>query len=230
MKSKLIYICVLLILSIALIIKFYKINYYNNTKNKFDVQAQIIGLKVDHVVRFREGCRHGKILLLINIINRDTVKRKLSFSRITDHCNRNIDTSNTYWLVWKKRIPLVADHWSDTVVELLPGEEKRVYLRAMYNFFGLSLRDIEMIYSPWFQDTFKILYRNEGKEYIFKKSKNFRISLYLDDTLVNPNDSIRYNMSIPGPPIFESDTTIQNMYIKDEIYLKWRDIIWDMDW
>ena len=204
------------------------------TNNKNEKVHYIIGsvdaIKIDHVIEKREGCRFSKVLILIEVENIDSIRRKIMFTPRPDHCESQVDTTNTYWFVWKKKIPLVTDNLNDTLVELQPNEDRCILFRAMYNFFGGSLRDRVMLYSPWFDDTFKVVYRHGGKEYIFRKSKDFEIQLFLDDTLVSPNDSIRYNKSIPGPPELEKDTLFKPRYIDDEVYIKMREFIWNMDW
>lgn len=182
-----------------LIVFLFACNNKKNERNNISViNATITEAQVNHVVEKREGCRIPVIYFILNIENISSETQNLNFTYFRDYCEREIETTNIYWLVNENKIPLAVSP-NDSIITVQPHGIKQVELRGMFPLRGMRLRDINSFYSSWFGSPFTINYQNNKTESVFKKADDFKVDLFLDDTLITPKDSIKYNLSLGGP-------------------------------
>ena len=165
------------------------------------------GVRIKHFIK-REGCRISRFELIVNVKNRGATRRILRFYPVAWPCDRDIDvdTSQIYWLVSGRRIPLFPLNVSDSLVVLEPSEERKLYFKTIFYLFGISLSDIYTYYSSWINDSFSLLYIEKDKSYYINKSDSIYIEFYLDDSLIQSSDTVLFKMERPGPPLDLIDT------------------------
>lgn len=161
-----------------------------------EVVLSVEEIHVKHYVRLREGCLWKRFVLVVGIKNLSDEKKVFRFGPPVDLCESEVDSPQIYWLVKGRRVALVPYYKEDSLIKLCPGDTARVYLRTVnFRIFGLALKHIRDVYQCWFEDSFVVVYNNMGEEYIIRKSDSFRVKYFLDDTLVSPEDSFRFNLS-----------------------------------
>jgi hypothetical protein len=173
-------------------------NVKKNVSEKQGIKARIKEVQINHVVEKRKGCRFTKMVFVINIENTSLENQTLKFTPRPDHCEREVETSQLHWLINGEEKQLVTVSLKDSVVELRPDESREIRLKVLFNVIGRNLKEIEAHYTPWFEAPFEITYLYKGEKLMIKKSNNFAIKLFLDDTLVTDEDSIKYNLSLGG--------------------------------
>lgn len=163
-----------------------------------DFVFEIDSVNVNHVVEKRNGCRFSTFDFYASLINSTDQSKQLKFTKKENPCERNIAGSNLKWVQQEINKPLVIKvKSSSALIEIPANETKRIVLESAFNIEGSSLNQILAKYDNWL-NTGKVIYHSNDTV-VFKKSTDFKINLYLDDTSINKSDSVRMNKTLSKP-------------------------------
>ena len=168
----------------------------NKQGESFDFK--IDSINVNHVVAKRNDCRFSTFDFYASLINSTDQSKQLNFTKRENPCERIITGSNLKWVKQEKSKPLVIKlESSSTLFEISANETKRIVLESAFKIEGSSLNQILAKYYDWLKMG-KVIYHNNDTV-LFKKSTDFKINLYLDDTLITKSDNVRMNKALSKP-------------------------------
>lgn len=183
-----------------LILLFLTIGCKSNNQNIFEskeIKGHIKGMHISYFLT-REGCRFTTIYFLLDIENFSSETVYLPFTYFQSHCDREIEVSNSYWVVLDEKIPL-AVLFEDSLVRVQPNQTSQVKLKAMMLVNEKKITEFKNNNTSWAELPFSINYQVNDKMIAFKKSNDFKFSLSVND--MAGLEGIRSLFSSDFPPL-----------------------------